>query len=285
MTLERLSEELNTSILELNIVLERLNEQYYLITEKYGSEYAELLLEGFWDTVKKGASWLGSKVGKTVGGVEKGASWLLKKGQEFGEKVKGIVNNISGSIEKFINQAVQFIVSAPSKFMEFCKSMWAELKKSLGELKQAASDKINDIINSIVSSITTKIIEPIKNKWEEIKKNYGKMKESFIKEEAQLKDMANNFVKSGKKNLVTIGNAILKGGETAGLIVLGLIYLPFWGVYKGTEFLYSVGEGVANSIATNAPEVWKAFTTSLQQARTEVKESRILDFDSFAKRI
>ena len=88
MTNLELSKDFKMFTEKMTVILEKLNEQYYLVTEKYGNEKAELLLEGFWDSLKKGAAGL-NKAAKTVGkavgtgvkAVSGAKTWLFNKGE------------------------------------------------------------------------------------------------------------------------------------------------------------------------------------------------------------
>ena len=303
MTRVELNKEFRNFSSEMNIILEKLNEQYFLITEKYGSSDAELLLEGFWDTLKKGAESINkasASVGKTLSkGVENikgaaksvagGASWLWNKGVQLGQDALDKINKLSQTIWQYIKDCGQWIVSAPGKFFTMMQNMWIELKNNLDVLKQSAKDKFQEIVTTICDNISKKIIEPLKAKWKEFEKNYANAKAELEKKAADLKKMADDFVKSGKEDLVAVGNAILKGVETAGFFIVGLVMLPFYLVFKGTEYLYTVGANIVKNIKQNATEVWgtlqpkKSFGEGWEEGK--IKESKILNFEGFMKKL
>ncbi len=291
-----LKREMENLTFDLNIILEKLNEQYFLITEKHGSHSAELLVEGFWDTLKKGAEGLGKvahSVGKTVGSgvsaIKSGGSWLWEKGRELGQEAANIINTLGEKISQYVKDAYNWVISAPGKFMDKMKSMWNDLKINLDNLKKSAGDKWNDVVKTISDNITKKIIIPFKEKWSEFQKNYTQAKIALQERSVELKQMGDDLVSSGKENLVKLGNAIKSGAESAAFFALGIVILPFYGIFKGTEYLYTVGENIVINIKQNAPEVWNAL-----QVRKEFKsgyeegsknESRIVDFGTFMKKM
>lgn len=282
---------------QLDVVLEKLNEQYFLITEKHGSDSAELLIEGFWDTLKKGAAninqaahTVGKVFGKGVSAVKGAGSWLWEKGKELGQDAVNIINKLGDRIATYIKDAYNWVISAPGKFIEKMQSMWNDLKTNLQSLKKSAGEKWNEVIKIISDNITKKIIEPFKAKWAEFQKNYGESKKAMQTRAAEFKQMGDDFAKSGKENLIKIGNAIKSGIESAAFFALGLVLLPFYLVFKGTEYLYTVGENVVANIKQNAPEVWntlqirKEFKAGYAEGttpKTPTTESKILDFGSF----
>lgn len=279
---------------KMNSILEKLNEQYSLITEKYGKNDGELLLEGFWDTLKKGvdtvnkaANVVGKTVGLGVNAVTGAKNWLFNKGVELGQKATALINNLATKIEGYVKDAYNYIISAPGKFMDKMKGLWTELKNNLENLKNAAGDKYQEILTNITANITKNVIEPLKAKWEEFKKNYASNKEALKARSEELKKMGDEFVKSGKDDLVAFGKALQKGAETAGFFALGVVILPFYAVFAGTEYLYSVGSAVVSNIKQNAPEVWNSLqvTQEFKKGYEQGKnESRILDFNSFMKK-
>ena len=286
---------------EMGIIFEKLNEQYFLVTEKYGEKKADLLLEGFWDTLKAGANKVnqaakavGSAVGKGVNAVEKGVgavtgagNWLWNKGVQLGQQATQAISNLATKVEGYIKDATNWIVSAPGKFMEKMTALYTDLKTNLEELKKTAGDKYQEVVNTISANIAKKIVEPLKAKWAEFQKNYAASKEAMAAKANDLKEMGNSFAKSGKESLVALGNAILKGGETAGFFAIGLVILPFYLAFKGSEALYNVGEAVVKNIKENAPEVWNTLQVTqnvkagYNEQRPAKNESRILDFNSF----
>lgn len=286
---------------EMSVIFGKLNEQYFLVTEKYGEAKAELLLEGFWDSVKKGvgavnkaAHAVGSAVGKGVNAVEKGVNavagagnWLWNKGVQLGQQATQAISDLAKKVEGYVKDAYNLVVSAPGKFMEKMQALYTDLKISLDQLKQSAGDKFQDVMNTISTNISNKIVEPLKAKWLEFQKNYAASKESIAAKSVELKEMGNSFAKSGKESLVALGNAILKGGETAGFFAFGLVILPFYAAFKGSEYLYNVGESVVKNIKENVPEVWNSLQvtqnvkTGYNEQRPAKNESRILDFNSF----
>lgn len=307
MTRTEINREFGIFTSQMSVLLEKLNEQYFLITEKYGEVKAELLLEGFWDSLKKGASKIsqaanvaGKAVGQGVAAVTGAKTWLYNKGVQLGQQATTIISNLATKIEGYIKDAYNYVVTAPGKFMEKIKGMWTDLKSNLESLKNAAGDKYQEILTNITANITKKIVEPLKAKWEEYKKNYAASKEALKAKSGELKEMSDSFIKSGKEDLVAFGKALQKGAETAGFFVLGLIVLPFYAVFKGSEYLYGVGSAVVANIKQNAPEVWNSLQvtqefkkgyaegknpTPAQPAQAQpTKESRILDFDSFMKK-
>lgn len=257
---------------EMNTIFSRLETQYNKINENYGNAEADLLLEGFWDTMKKVAGKVGGAVGggvatakNVVSGIKQGANWLWDKGVALGEQALQVINNLAKKIEGYLTQAYNFIVSAPSKFKAFMINLWSETKKSFDELKTKTSEKFQQIYDSVKAKIAAKIVEPLKNKWTEIQNNFQTFKGNLKSEAAEMKVMAGEFKKSSNEKLKMIGDGIETGLEAAGLFVIGLILLPFYGVYKGSEYLYDLGEKVVESVKANAPEVWNSFATEYQK--------------------
>jgi len=295
MTRIELNKEFEIFSAKMNVILEKLNQQYALITEKYGENKAELLLEGFWDTLKAGASKIsqaahavGKGIGKGVSAVTGAGNWLWNKGVELGQQAKTLITNLATKIEGYIKDAYNWVVSAPGKFMIKMQNMWADLKTNLEQLKTAAGDKFQEVITTISNNISAKIVEPLKAKWAEFQKNYAASKESMKAKAGELKQMGNDFVKSGKEDLVKVGQAILKGTETAGFFIIGLVMLPFYLVFKGSEYLYNIGSSVVQNIKQNAPEVWNAlqvreeFKKGYEEGKNPpVKESKIFNFEAF----
>jgi hypothetical protein len=287
MTRLELRNELSTITHKMNVVLEKLNQQYHLITEKNGKKDAELLLEGFWDTLKSGAKGLNKlagAVGTAAGKVVSGANWLWDKGVELGQQAKKLITDLASKVEQYVKDAYNWVISAPGKFAERMKNMWTELKNNLEQLKNAAGDKYQEIVNTVGNNISKRIIEPLKNKWEEYKKSYQHSKTYVAERAGEAKVMADAFIKSGKDDLVKIGQAILKGVETAGFFAIGLILLPFYAVFKGTEALYSIGLSIVKNIKENAPEVWNTLQMKEEFKKgyaEATKESRIMNFGKF----
>ena len=100
--------------------------------------------------------------------------------------------------------------------------------------------------------------------------------------------MGDEFVKSGKEDLVTFGKALQKGAETAGFFALGLVLLPFYAAFKGSEYLYGVGSAVVANIKQNAPEVWNSLQVKEEFKKGyeegKMKESKIMNFEAFMKK-
>jgi len=292
MTRIELKEEFSIFTSKMSVLLEKVDQQYHLINEKYGNENADLLLEGFWDTLKSGASKLGKTIGSGVKGVADATSWLKNKGIELGEQALNLVKNLANKVEEYVKNAYNWIVSAPGKFIQVMKNMYLDLKNNLEKLKDSAKDKFQEIVTTVSENIAKKIIEPLKAKWNDFKNNYKSSKESLKSEYSEVKNMANDFVKSGKEHLVYIGKILLKGMENAGFFILGLLMLPFYLAFKGSEYLYQVGETVVKSIKTNAPEVWSSFKEGYAEGRGEAKPAEatsekfkhVYSFDSFIKR-
>lgn len=100
MTRIELKEEFSIFTSKMSVLLEKVDQQYHLINEKYGNENADLLLEGFWDTLKSGASKLGKTIGAGVKGVADATSWLKNKGIELGEQALDLVKNLANKVKE-----------------------------------------------------------------------------------------------------------------------------------------------------------------------------------------
>ena len=290
MTKHELNQELSYFSYQMNSILEKLNENYIMINEKYGQDDGELLLEGFWDTLKAGArgiNKIANKVGGAVGSAVKGANWLWDKGVELGQKATSLITSLAEKIGGYIKNAYDYIISAPAKFKSYMTELWTSLKKNLEELKTTAGEKYQELVKTIGENIAKKIITPLKEKWDNFKENYQKSKQQLVADANSLKEMGNSFAKSGKENLVKVGQAILKGAESVGFFALGLLLLPFYGVYKGTEFLYNLGDKIVSNVKENLPEVWETlqvkqeFKAGFEKNRQDVKESKVLNFQQF----
>lgn len=275
MTRLELNREFQIFAFEMNTILEKLNIQYYLVTEKYGDVEADFLLESFWDKVSSGVNKLnkaahsaGKFVGKQVSNVTGKVDNAKKatgefvdkqvnKANELGDKAKTLINNLSTKVQTYVSNSYKYMLEQPGKFMEKMSGMWSDFKTNLQQLKTTAGENYDKAVDSISESITKKIVEPFIAKWEEYKTSYATHKQKIQEKSAEIKQMGSDFSKSSKENLKAFGKAILKGAENAAFYGLVLIFLPFYGVFKGTNELYKVGNKVVENIKTNAPEMWK----------------------------
>jgi len=275
MTRLELNREFQKFAFEMNTILEKLNIQYYLVTEKYGDVEAEFLLESFWDKVSSGVNKInkaahsaGKFVGKQVNNLNNTVNNVKKNTGEFvdkqvdkvnslGDKAKKLIDDLSTKVQTYVSNSYKYMLEQPGKFMEKMSGMWTDFKTNLQQLKTTAGENYDKAIDSISESITKKIVEPFIAKWEEYKKSYAAHKQKIQEKSAEIKQMGSDFSKSSKENLKTFGNAILKGAENAAFYGLVLIFLPFYGIFKGTNELYKVGNKVVENIKNNAPEVWK----------------------------
>jgi len=91
-----------------------------------------------------------------------------------------------------------------------------------------------------------------------------------------------------------VGQFLLKLGKGAGLILAGLIVLPFWLAFKGMELVYKLGEKLIETISNVCGDVWNEMTTIGTAIKTgyqgvqkvPVRENRknIMSFNDFVKK-
>lgn len=292
-----------TYIKEMNSIYDELFLNVSYIKENYSTDLADAVLEGFWDTMKKGAH----KVGKFIGsGVKKGEE-LVGKAKELGSRAYDKTANLMNKIGDALNRAKQYILSAPGKIYDYMSELWAQIKSSTSELYQNAKQQGEQALEQAKSTIKetyNKVIASIKGELVKLKdwaiKNWHKFVQYLQAKKTEWLEIAKLLAQRGKEEYTELSNAIKtmfieigKGVATgakwgANAIILS-VSLPIYAVYKGGEAGLNALVAVWDSIKKNAPEVYQAFKAGYAQGRTPaaqstaqpVGENKVLSWEAF----
>lgn len=276
-------------IKEMNEIYDELFEHINYITENYNNIDVDLILEGFWDTLKGGAEKTGKFIGKGV-----------KKAKELGTKAVEVTQNLMNSIKDKIVKVANYIKSAPGKTWDYLvNDVWTPLKdfsqKVYADAKEKGEQAIEIAKENIKKAYDT-TINGIKNAFQFVGKWIVDNKNDFVafinNKAGDIKNGINGLIKSGNAELVKLGewwkknwNKIKVGAGNAALITLGLAVMPLYLTYKGGEGGINALTRAWDSIKTNAPEVYSAFKKGYQEGvnpdEVQSNERRIMTWETF----
>jgi phage-related protein len=306
----------------IDMIFEELSHIAYMVNESNSSINPELVYEGFWDTVRKGASKIGqfgANIKNTavsgINVVKSGIDYIKELGQKAWDKIVSLgedfVNWIKETKQKAI-ELINIIKGTPSKVWSAMKEFFASLAKGIGE----KIEKIKTGWETFVLILNTFIFKPIANAFSNIIKDV-KIRQAYYsavltEDLKSLKQMAletkekgtekwntlmtklSDFLQTVPEKAEEVSKFLLNLGEKAGLILLGLIVVPFYLAFKGGELVYKLGSQFVDVLSNTASSVWEELKTipstvkagydSVQKVPVKENRRTVLSFDDFLRR-
>lgn len=306
----------------LELIFEELSHIEYMVKESNSTIDSNLIYEGFWDTVRKGAEKIGqfgaNVRNAAVSGVNavKGAvdyvkelgqkAWdkIVALGQEFVEWVK--------LAKQKINEVLQIIKGTPAKVYESLKSFYTWLAQGVSKI----IDKIKNGWDTFVLIMKTFIFKPIAQAFrdaiETVQLNHyyykavladdlkslkttveqakGKGTEKF---NALMEKISSFFTETVPNTAEEVGAFLAKAGKSAGLILLGIIALPFIVAFKTFEYGYKLASIFVETIFEECGKAWAEMKTLPGSVKTGYQSvpkvamenaRNVMSFDQFIKR-
>jgi len=306
----------------IDMIFEELSHIAYMVNESNSSINPELVYEGFWDTVRKGASKIGqfgANIKNTavsgVNAVKSGIDYVKELGQKAWDKIVTLGEDFVSWIKETKQKAIELIniiKGTPAKVWSAMKEFFVSLAKGIGE----KIEKIKTGWETFVLILNTFIFKPIANAFSNIIKDV-KIRQAYYsavltEDLKSLKQMAletkekgtekwntlmtklSDFLQTIPEKAEEVGKFLLNLGEKAGLILLGLIVAPFYLAFKGGELIYKLGSQFVDILSNVVSSVWEELKTLPAAVKTgydnvqkiPVKENRrnVLSFDDFLRR-
>jgi hypothetical protein len=265
---------LEQSFNEYNRNMDAIYMELYSLKESYSSEDWNLLREGFWDKVKAigggAANAAGKAVGNVTGAIKKSVDYVhdlgtsvYDKGVELGKKAVEVTKDFYNKAAAAITQGIDSIRKAPGQLWDsvtnLCSTLAGEISetykkaKAKGEewLKAAKETAIN-----LYRSMAEGLSSLYKSTKEWANKNIEAFKKMVVDKKSELLEIAGTARKSANVSIKQIGESIvayfekfkdgaIKVSKSLGMLVIGLVSLPLYGVYIMTKKTYELGEDLA----------------------------------------
>lgn len=289
---------------KMNIIFEKLYTEYTKLNESNNIEDANLLLEGFWGKVGNvlggaAAGIRNAAVGATdyvrglgqdaLAGLKGAGKYMMELGQKLGQQAVSAINSFITTVGSWMNQAADFLMSAPGKFMDFVNGTiekiqegWADIQAKYAEIKE----KAGEAWNGLVAAVTEKIVKPIQAKYDaicqSIVKNWERFKWEVNSKKIDVQVWYENSVNSGQEELAKLGTkfkeilnkSVIVAGE-AGIFVLGMIVLPFAITIKGGQMM---ANGILKAIQVTKEYIPKAWN-ELKTGAVDTYQQKTSEFD------
>jgi hypothetical protein len=306
----------------LDMIFEELGHIVYMVNESNSSINPELVYEGFWDTVRKGASKIGqfganvkNAAVSGVNTVKSGIDYVKELGQKAWDKIVSLGEDFVAWVKlakQKTNELINVIKGTPAKVLTSMKEFFQWVAQGIGQ-------KIEQIKNgwdTFILMINTFIFKPIANAFSNILKDL-KIRQAYysavmVEDFKSLKQMASDTKDKGTEKWNTlmdktlsllqtipgkaeeVGNFLLKLGKSTSVILLGLIILPFYGAFKGGELVYKLGSQFVDTLSNALGTLWselqslpaavKAGYDSVQKIPVKENRRNVLSFDDFLKK-
>jgi hypothetical protein len=308
----------------LDMIFEELSHIEYMVKESNSTVDSNLVYEGFWDTVRQGASKLGqlgagarNLAVKGVNAVKSGINYVKELGQKAWDKIVALGEEFVAWVKMVKEKALSLLAAikaTPAKIWESMKEFYQWLAQGIGNKVQ----ELKTGWDMFVMLINTFVFQPIVNFFKQQLVNaemtLAYIKYASIEELNSLKAIASETKNKGLEKwnaLMTkiygvlaaipgkaeeLGNYLANLGKKGLLILAGLIVAPFYLTFKGLEFVYKLGEQFVNTIAKAVGNAWdelqtlpgavKAGYESIPKVQPLKNESKrnIMSFDDFLKR-
>jgi len=291
------TEDIRMAFQTLEGIMDKVNETYLLITEKYSEDEAALFEAGFLSNFKdRLAGWrqkageAGQKLGQTASNIKgdvtsaynKSADWVSNKLQQGGELAKGAYNkgvelgqqaiqgikDVCGKIADFFAEAWQKISSAPGEFWAKMQEGWTTVVNKLAEMKERASSKFQLEVGLILQDLNKKLCRKLREltgdmqmgEYAIARKRPSDFIGKYEKFKGTLLAVGQELVKSGAEDVKAFGQKLLDTLQ-GGAENVGAFLLG----------LILAGIWVAGYVTRKLVNVGVSFSEVVQKFITEVK--------------
>ena len=279
-----------------------------MLKESYSEKEYVILLEGFWDTMKKAAFGAGKAVGNIAAGVTSGLDKIKdfgenvwNKGVELGKKAVEIGKQLYNKVAEAINTSISAIKKAPKQTWDSIKVLTSKIVDETSEMLENAKEKGKELYDSaketvlsIYKKLADGLADTIKSLNEWAYKNASEFEKMIIEKSTEMKEVAQTLSKSANAELSKLGIAFINGliktkeiSKKVSFFTLGLAVLPLYGAYalgkKTYETGINAGELMMKSIETikkEAPELWNQAIEGYKEGMIK-NENFIMNFDQF----
>ena len=270
--------------------------ELYSLKESCSSEEWTLLREGFWDKVKSiaGATGkaAGNAVGNVTGAVSKSVSYVhdlgttvYDKGVELGKKAIDVTKEFYNKAKAAITQGVESIRKAPGQLWDSVTNLCSTVAGEIAETYKKAKEKGEEWLKAAKETainLYTSMAEGLSSLYTSTKewanKNIEAFKKMIIEKKAELLEISGTAAKSANSSIKQIGESIsayfekfkegaIKVSKNIGMLVIGLVALPLYGVYIMTKKTYELGEDLAAAASSGFDKL----KTGLGEAWSEIK--------------
>jgi len=304
----------------LDMIFEELSHIAYMVKENNSDVNPDIVYEAFWDTVRKGARQIG-KFGADVrntavkgyNAVKGGIDYVKELGQKAWDKIVSLGEDFVAWVKEVkdkVLQLVEVIKGTPAKIVEALTSFFQWVADGIGRKIQ----EIKTGWDTFVLMLDMFVFKPIANAFytliANIEMSYQKFQVVLYDNLESLKDMAQQTKDKGTEKwnafmtkLLSIlqavpgqaeqaGKYLLGLGKSLGLVLIGLLVLPFYLAFKGGELLYKLGAKLVETISNTASDIWAELKTLPGEVvagyeevqKVPVRENRtVLNFNDFLK--
>ena len=252
--------------------------ELYSLKESCSPKEWTLLREGFWDKVKAvaggAAKAAGKAVGNVTGAINKSVDYVhdlgtsvYDKGVELGKKAVEVTKDFYNKAKGAITQGIESIKKAPGQIWDsvtnLCSTVAGEIAETYKKAKEKGEEWVKAAKETAVN-LYTAMAEGLTNLYASTKEwasnNIEAFKKMVIAKKAELLEIATTAVKSANAAIKEIGQSIsayfekfkdgaIKVSKGIGMLVIGIVALPLYGVYIMTKKTYELGEDLGAAAA------------------------------------
>lgn len=277
--------------------------ELYSLKESCSSEEWLLLREGFWDKVKSVAGAVGraagSAVGNVTGAINKSVDYVhdlgtsvYDKGVELGKKAVEITKDFYNKAKGAINQGIESIKKAPGQLWDSVTNLCSTVAGEIAETYKKAKEKGEEWLKAAKQTaidLYTSMAEGLSGLYASTKdwasKNIDAFKKMVVEKKAELLELASSAVKSTNETIKQIGESIsgyfekfkdgaIKVSKGIGMLVVGMVALPLYGVYIMTKKTYELGEDLAAAAASGFDKLKTGLGDAWNELKTQFTGSK-----------
>lgn len=246
--------------------------EIYSLRESCSASDWELLQEGFWSDKFKAvtgsiAGGAGKAVGNVTGAVSKSVDYvhglgstIYDKGVELGKKAIEVTKDFYNKVKASILQGIESIKKAPGLLWDSVSNLCATIAGEIAETYKKAKAKGEEWAKAAKETavgLYVSMAESLSGLYASTKewasKNIDAFKKMIVEKRKELSEAAEAARKSSNANIKQIGEAIsnyfakfkdgaIKVSKHIGMLTIGLVALPFIGVYAITKKAYELGD-------------------------------------------
>jgi len=270
--------------------------ELYSLRESCSAADWRLIREGFWDKVKSIAGSTGKAAGKAVGNVTGAVSksvdyvhglgnTVYDKGVELGKKAAEVTKDFYNKAKGAITQGIESIKKAPGQLWDsvtnLCSTVAGEIAETYKKAKEKGEEWLKEAKQTAIN-IYSSMAEGLSSLYASTKEWANKNIEAFKKmvsdKKSELVEAAAAAKKSANANIKQVGESVssyfekfkegaIKVSKHVGMLTVGLVALPFYGVYVATQKSYELGEDLAAAAAAG----FEKLKAGLGEAWNEMK--------------
>jgi len=269
--------------------------QLHSMKESYNLNDFEILLEGFFDTLKNAAKGVGKFLGKTTQKVSNFSSEVWDKGVEMGKKVLDVTKELVNKISQTTQNVINAIKTAPGRLMDACSEFYASISNEVSEMYKKAKEKggewiknfqntMMEIYNKIAFNLSRGVMTFVnwaKTKKEDFKKMVSQKKSDILKAASTAKESGNQTIRNFALKVKSIFDKGKDLAKNVAIISLALVILPFYASAKLAQKTYKMGPEILNAVSNslnvfkkNCKDVWNEAVASFKEGREEVNREK-----------